>query len=305
MYDYGFFSYDSKADFLRKSEEFWNPDKTRFWQDAGVDLVIDRREGYLFWDMAGRRLIDLHLNGGTYNLGHRNPELIAVLEQAMDRFDIGNHHFPALARPALAVALGAPSPPSLKRVIYGSGGGEATDIAIKTARHTRQKRKIVSIRKGYHGHTGLAVEPGGDRFSTLFLSDQPDEFVQVPFNDLDAMEEALRPGDVAGVVIETIPATYGFPLPEPGYLRAVKDLCERHGALYIADEVQTGLMRTGELWGITKHGVEPDILVTGKGLSGGMYPIAAAMLGDRAAQWLDPAGFAHISTFGGAELGCV
>ena len=77
MYDYGFFSFESKADFLRRSEEFWNPDKTRFWQDAGVDLVIDRREGYCFWDMAGRRLIDLHLNGGTYNLGHRNPELIA------------------------------------------------------------------------------------------------------------------------------------------------------------------------------------------------------------------------------------
>ena len=76
--------------------------------------------------------------------------------------------------------------------------------------------------------------------------------MQVPFNDLGAMEEALRGGDVAGVVIESIPATYGFPLPEPGYLRAVKDLCERHGALYIADEVQTGLMRTGEMWGIAE-----------------------------------------------------
>ena len=174
MHDYGLFSFDSKADFLRRSEEFWNPDKTRFWQDAGVDLVIDRREGYCFWDMGGRRLIDLHLNGGTYNLGHRNPELIATLEQAMGRFDIGNHHFPALARTALAEALVATCPPNLKRVIYGSGGGEATDIAIKTARHTRQKRKIVSIRKGYHGHTGLAVATGDDRFSTLFLSDRPD-----------------------------------------------------------------------------------------------------------------------------------
>ena len=219
MYDYGFFSFEDKADFLRRSEEFWNPDKTRFWQDAGVDLVIDRREGYCFWDMAGRRLVDLHLNGGTYNLGHRNPELIATLEQAMGRFDIGNHHFPALARTALAEALVAACPPNMKRVIYGSGGGEATDIAIKTARHTRQRRKIVSIRKGYHGHTGLAVATGDERFSTLFLSDRPEEFVQVPFNDLDAMEEALKPGDVAGVVIETIPATYGFPLPSPATCR--------------------------------------------------------------------------------------
>jgi len=107
------------------------------------------------------------------------------------------------------------------------------------------------------------------------------------------------------VIMETIPATYGFPLPPPGYLESVKDLADKYGALYIADEVQTGLMRTGEMWAITKHGIDPDIIVTGKGLSGGMYPITAAMLSDRAAQWLNEDGFAHISTFGGAELGCV
>ncbi len=105
----------------------------------------------------------------------------------------------------------------------------------------------------------------------------------MPFGDVDAMERALHGGDVAAVIMETIPATYGFPLPPAGYLEAVKELCERHDALYIADEVQTGLMRTGEMWGITKHGIEPDIMVTGKGLSGGMYPITAALLSDRAA----------------------
>jgi acetylornithine/succinyldiaminopimelate/putrescine aminotransferase len=105
--------------------------------------------------------------------------------------------------------------------------------------------------------------------------------------------------------METIPATYGFPLPEPGYLETVKRLCEQHGTLYIADEVQTGLMRTGELWGITKHGIAPDILVTGKGISGGMYPIAAVLVSERCAGWLTEDGFGHISTFGGAELGCI
>ena len=127
----------------------------------------------------------------------------------------------------------------------------------------------------------------------------------MPFNDLAAMEEALRGRDVAAVIMETIPATYGFPLPDPGYLEGVKRLCERYGALYIADEVQTGLMRTGELWGITKHGISPDILVTGKGLSGGMYPISAVLLAEHAAGWLTEDGFGHISTFGGAELGCI
>jgi acetylornithine/succinyldiaminopimelate/putrescine aminotransferase len=224
---------------------------------------------------------------------------------AMQHFDIGNHHFPALARTALAEALIASAPAGLTKVIYGSGGGEAIDIALKTARHTMKKRKIVSIVKAYHGHTGLAVGTGDDRFSKMFLSDQPEDFPHVPFNDLDAMEDALRGRDVAAVIMETIPATYGFPLPEPGYLRGVKALCERYDALYIADEVQTGLMRTGELWAITKDGIEPDIMVTGKGISGGMYPIACVLVNERSAGWLTEDGFGHISTFGGAELGCI
>ena len=306
MYDYGFFSYESKDDFLDRSREFWNPDKTDFWQDAGVDLVIDRREGYFFWDMAGRRLIDLHLNGGTYNLGHRNPELIATLEQAMQRFDIGNHHFPALARTALAEALVKTCPPNMRRVVYGAGGGEATDIAIKTARHTRQRRKIVSILKGYHGHTGLAVATGDDRFSK-----------PVPVRPAGRVRAGAvqRPGRDGGGAARAAtwprccsrrsrpPTASRSPLP--GYLQGVKRLCERYGALYIADEVQTGLMRTGEMWGITKAGVEPDIMVIGKGITGGMYPISCVVVSEECSAWLKEDGFGHISTGGGAELGCV
>jgi len=294
-FDYGLFSYDSKEQMIAKSKEFWNPGKTQFWIDAGIPLVIDRREEYFIYDMSGKRLIDAHLNGGTYNLGHRNPEVVQAVTMAMQHFDIGNHHFPALARTALAEALIKSAPAGLSKVIYGSGGGEAIDIALKSARHATQKRKIVSIIKAYHGH----------RFSKLFLSDRPEEFPHVPFNDLAAMEDALRGRDVAAVIMETIPATYGFPLPNPGYLEAVKLLCEKYDALYIADEVQTGLMRTGELWGITKHGITPDILVTGKGISGGLYPIAAVLATDKAASWLNEDGFGHISTFGGAELGCI
>ena len=305
MHDYGTFSFQSKAEVLELAKKYWNPDKTQFWTDAGVDLVIDRRDGYFLWDMDGRRLIDMHLNGGTYNLGHRNAEVMAALIDGMQYFDVGNHHFPSVARTALAQRLVESAPASIEKVAFGSGGGEAIDIALKSARHATQRRKIVSVIKAYHGHTGLAVATGDDRFSKLFLSDRPDEFIQVPFGDVDAVDQALRDRDVAAVIMETIPATYGFPLPPAGYLEAVKDLCVRYDSLYIADEVQTGLMRTGEMWGITKHGIEPDIMVAGKGLSGGMYPITAAMLGERASRWLDQDGFAHISTFGGAELGCV
>ena len=298
-------AFASKGDMLAKSKEFWNPSKTQFWVDSGVPLVIDRREGYFIYDVEGKRLIDTHLNGGTYNLGHRNPEVVAAVTAAMQHFDIGNHHFPSLARTALSEALVSTGPPGIAKVVFGSGGGEAIDIALKTARHATKRRKIVSVAKAYHGHTGLAVATGDERFSTLFLADRPDEFSHVPFNDLGAMEQALRGRDVAAVIMETIPATYGFPLPAPGYLAGVKRLCEAHGALYIADEVQTGLMRTGELWAISKHGVVPDILVTGKGISGGMYPISAVLVSEAAAGWLSEDGFAHMSSFGGAELGCV
>ena len=298
-------AFASKQEMLAKSKQFWNPDKTQFWIDSGVPLVIDRREGYFIYDVEGKRLIDVHLNGGTYNLGHRNPEVVAAVTAAMQRFDIGNHHFPSLARTALAEALVGTAPAGLTKVMYGSGGGEAIDIALKSARHATKRRGIVSVAKAYHGHTGLAVATGDERFSTLFLADQPDDFTHVPFNDLEAMEAALRGRDVAAVIMETIPATYGFPLPAPGYLAEVKRLAERYGALYIADEVQTGLMRTGELWAISKHGVVPDILVSGKGISGGMYPVSVVLATETAAGWLTEDGFAHMSTFGGAELGCV
>ena len=131
MHDYEHFAYEDKGEFLAKSRLYWNNDKTQFWQDSGVDLVIDRREGYFLWDRDGRRLMDVHLNRGTYILCHRSPEITDALRQAMDQFDMGNHHFPSLARTALAEKLVATAPGSLTRVAYASGGGEAIDIALK------------------------------------------------------------------------------------------------------------------------------------------------------------------------------
>jgi len=295
-----------KTDFIERSMEFWNPGKTGDWQRMGVDLVIDRREGYYLYDVDGRRLIDVHLNGGTYSLGHRNPEVMEAVREGMSYFDIGNHHFPSIMRTHVAEMLERLTPEGLKYTIFASGGAEAIDISLKSARHATKRRKIICIKRCYHGHTGLAVQVGDDRFSKLFLSDASSEdVVKIDFNDLDGMLEAIAVGDAACVIMETIPATYGFPMPLPGYLPAIKKACEKVGTLYIADEVQTGLMRTGEMWGIETYGVVPDMLVTGKGLSGGIYPIAACVVNERAGQWLKEDGFGHMSSFGGAELGCL
>lgn len=291
---------------LSQSIQWWNPGKTRQWQRDGISLVMGQREGYSFYDLTGKRYLDLHLNGGTFNLGHRNPEIIAALQTGLAEFDIGNHHFPSIARAQLAEVMEKATPPGLKYAIFSTGGSEAIDVAVKCARYATQRKKIVSIQNGYHGHTGLAVTLGHERYAKPFLCEgNPDEIVQVPYNDIDAMDRALSSWDVAAVVLETIPATYGFPLPDPAYLGAVKALCERYGTLYIADEVQTGLLRTGKMWGIQHYGVQPDILVTAKGLSGGIYPIACTMVSEQAGHWMHDDGFAHMSTFGGSELGCV
>lgn len=171
--------------------------------------------------------MNLHLNGGTFNLGHRNPEVIAALEEGVKEFDIGNHHFGSVARGKLAKSLVTTATPGMQYAIFSSCGGEAVDVAIKSVRYATKRRKIVSLQKCYHGHTGLALSAGDPFFKDAFLCDGADQYYeQVPMNDVDAMEAVLKKEDVAGVIIETIPATYGFPIPEPGYLKAVKALCE-------------------------------------------------------------------------------
>jgi putrescine aminotransferase len=298
------YGFASKEEVLEDSIRYWNPGKTKFWQEAGTPLVMGERQGYIINDIDGRRLIDLHINGGTYNLGHRNAELIATLKDGLDHFDIGNHWFPSITRAAFAKAMVGVCP-GMDYAVFSTGGAEAVEVALKSARYATKRRKIVSVIKGYHGHSGLSVATGDERFSKIFLSDRPEEFIQVPFNDLAAMAAALAGGDVAAVIMETIPATYGFPLPVEGYLPAVKDLCAAQGTLYIADEVQTGLMRCGSMWGYQAFGVQPDIVVSAKGMSGGLYPISVTMLDERSGGWLHEDGAAHISTTGGAELGCL
>jgi putrescine aminotransferase len=304
MPEFGGFNYQSKQEIIAQSIAYWNPEKTEFWQKAGIDLIIGKRDGYIIHDLDGRRLIDLHLNGGTYNLGHRNAELVETLKHALDHFDMGNHWFPSIARAALAEKL-IKTAPGMKYAVFGAGGAEAVEIALKSARYATQRRKIVSIIKGYHGHSGLSVATGDQRFSKIFLADDAENFIQVPFNDIDAMEAALKNSDCAALIMETIPATFGFPMPQEGYLKACADLCKKYGTMYVADEVQTGLMRTGKMWGWQTYGIQPDIMVTAKGLTGGIYPISACLVNERAGGWLKVDGAAHITTSGGAELGCV
>jgi acetylornithine/succinyldiaminopimelate/putrescine aminotransferase len=295
----------TKKQVFDDSITYWNSGKTKEWLDLGIDLVMSKREGYFFEDMGGKRFMDVHINGGTYSLGHRNPEIIATLVEATKYVDIGNHHFPSPLKAELAKTVIEASTPGMRHVIYGSSGGEVIDLAIKCARAATGRKKIICANNCYHGHTGLAVAAGAGKYCDIFNTARDSEFIKVDFNNIEALEEAFkRTSDVAAVLLETVPATYGFVMPGEGYLPAVKKLCEKYDALYIADEVQTGLLRSGKMWCVETYGVNPDIIVTSKGFSGGIYPISAAVLSERASYWMTRDGSAHMATFGGSELGC-
>jgi len=219
---------------------------------------------------------------------------------------MGNHHFVSNARTKLAEALVSSAGEHMQYCVFTPGGAEAIDVAIRSAWRATKRRKIISFLGSYHGHGGLGLRAGETDMSRFFLQDAPeDEFVKVPFDDVGAMKNALEEHEAAAVLCEMIPATSGFLMPSPGYYSEVMKLCRKAGALFIADEVQTGLMRTGEMWACQGYGIEPDILVTGKGLSGGIYPISAAVLSKEVGAWLAEDGWGYSSTFGGSELGCV
>ncbi len=277
--------------------------KVKFFQDAGIEFIMGKREGPFIWDIAGdKRLIDCHCNGGVYNLGHRHPEVIQALIESANELDIGNHHLISEQRATLAARLADLTPGDLTYTVFGVSGGEAIDLAIKVARGYTGRSKIISAQGGYHGHTGLALAAGDEKYRAPF-GPMPPGFLQVPFNDVAAVEKALD-AETAAVIFEPIPATYGMPVPDRDFFPRVRELCDRTGALLIVDEVQTGLGRTGKLWGSEHFDVAPDIMVIGKGLSGGLYPMTATCFRAQYESVFHRDPFIHISTFGGAEVGC-
>lgn len=277
--------------------------KAAFFERIGLDLVVGEREGVHLADaFSGRRFIDCHCNGGVFNLGHRHPRVVGALQRALESLDVGNHHLVSGHRAALAERLAATTGGRLPGVVFATCGGEAVDLAIKVARGSTGRHGIVSARGGYHGHTGLALAAGDPQYRDAF-GPNPGGFAQVPFADAAAMDAAVTDA-TAAVLLEPVPATLGIAIPPPGYLGAVARLCRERGALLVLDEVQTGLGRTGRFWACEHEGVWPDMIVTGKGLGGGMYPVAATLMTGERHAFFETRPFVHVSTFGGAELGC-
>jgi len=296
--------YPSAAATIEAFATHVNRGKVATFEALGLELIMGDRVGSRFRDaFDGRWLYNCHCNGGVFNLGHRNPAVSGAVREAMDHLDVGNHHLVSGWRAKLAQRLAATTGGRLPGVVFGVGGGEANDLAIKVARAHTGRPGIISAVGGYHGHTGLSMAAGDPEYRDPFGPNLP-FFSQVPFNDLAAMDAAVG-DDTAAVLLEPIPATLGMPIPGAGYLTGVERICRDRGACLIIDEVQTGLGRTGTVWYCEQEGVRPDIVTTGKGLSGGIYPISATLMTSELHAFFDDHPFVHVSTFGGAELGCV
>lgn len=277
--------------------------KANFFRSVGIDFVFGKRTGPFVWDAAGsRRLINCHCNGGVFNLGHANPGIVRVLVESLRELDIGNHHLVSEQRAMLAQRLAELMPGDISCTVFGVGGGESIDLAIKLARGYTGRSKVISAAGGYHGHTGLALAAGDEQYRSPF-GPPPPGFVQVPFNDINSLTAEID-RDTAAVIFETVPATAGMPIADRDFFARAKEECARNGALLVIDEVQTGLGRTGSMWGIDHFDTVPDIMVIGKGLSGGIYPMTAACFNADLEAFFNDRPFIHVSTFGGAEVGC-
>ncbi|GAB4480831.1 MAG: aspartate aminotransferase family protein [Anaerolineae bacterium] len=286
-------------------EQFVSSGKVAMYHRMGLAVVPGERSGVRLTSRDGRlSLINCRSSGGVFNLGHRPQAIIDAVIEAMATLDIGDHLLMSEPRARLAARLADLLPGDLRYTTFGVSGGEAVDFALKVARGFTGRQGVISVQGGYHGHTGLALAAGDPVFRDPFGPAIPG-FRQVPFGDLDALRAAMS-RDVAAVIVETIPATAGILIPPDGYLAGIRTLCDEFGALFIADEVQAGLGRTGRLWAIDEWGVIPDMMVLGKGLSAAIYPITATCYTPAVDRWLAEVNpFIHISTFGGSDIGCV
>lgn len=270
----------------------------------GTEIHYGQRERARVQDaFTGKWYWDCHRNGSLYNLGHRNPEIIATLRDALHHIEIGNLFVVSGYKAKAAEKLVASTGGTLTGVTYASSGAEANEVAIRAVRGFTRRKKLVSIEGCYHGSTCFTMAAGeNEGFRHRYLLDF-DDFVRVPYNDIDAMRAAVD-NDTAGVLIESSPAQLGFPEPEESYFRQVAEVCSRHGARIILDEVQTGLGGTGTFWFWQQLGFVPDIVTAAKGLGGGIVANAALLMAPEMKDWFLDTTFPHASTFGGNELGC-
>jgi ornithine--oxo-acid transaminase len=270
-----------------------------------IPVVISRAEGVWVWDPEGRKYMDCLSSYSAVNQGHRHPKIVAALQEQLERVTLTSRAFhndrlgPFLKKLTEFAQMEVALPMNT--------GAEAVETAIKIARKwgyekkgvPDQKAEIIVCEENFHGRTttivGFSTDPGA---RNGFGPPTPG-FKIIPYDDVAALEKAITPHTV-GFLFEPIQGEAGVKVPKPGYLKEAKAVCERHNVLFMNDEIQTGFCRTGKMFAWMHDGARPDILMVGKALGGGVYPVSAALASKEVMSVIRPG--EHGSTFGGNPL---
>jgi putrescine aminotransferase len=290
------------AEVFENYKKFVNPPLARVMKISGSPVEV-RAAGCTIWDQNGKAYLDFAGGYGVFTLGHSHPRVVAAVRAQLELMSLsGKTMFNVLLGRA-AKRLAELTPGDLQVSFWCNSGTEAVEGAIKLARIATGRTTIVSTMEAFHGKTmGSLSVSGRETFQTPF---RPllDGFVHVPYGDAGVLDAALH--DAAAFIVEPVQGEGGVNIPAPGYLSAVRAACDRAGALFIADEVQTGFGRCGYRFGCDRDGAVPDVMTLAKGLSGGVVPVGAYIA--RPEVWNRAYGkqpLLHTSTFGGSELAC-
>ena len=266
-------------------------------------------QGSCFYDITGRKFIDCLGGYGIYSAGINHPKIVRAVKSQLERMPLSSQELLDPLRGALAELLGELAPGDLQDCFFINNGTDAIEGAMKLARLYTGKPGFISCVRGFHGKSYGSLSLMGKGDYRLAFEPLLQDVYFVPFGDAQAVEAELRKAEavgmaIAGVVVEPVQGEAGAIVPPDDYWPRLREICTRYGVLLIADEVQTGMGRTGKMFAVDHWDVSPDILCLGKALGGGVMPLSAFMSTPEIWKVLEPNPFIHSSTFGGNPLAC-
>lgn len=275
-----------------------------------LPVVLDRGEGVFVWDVEGKKYYDFLSAYSAVNQGHSHPKIVEALVNQAKKLALTSRAFYnsnlGEYEKKITTLFG------FDKVLPMNSGAEAVETAVKLARKwsyevkgiSENAAKIVVCENNFHGRTTTIVSFSNDPDANQNYGPFTPGFVKIPYNDLNALEETLKNDaqNIAAFLVEPIQGEAGVYVPDENYLKDASELCKKYNVLFIADEVQTGIARTGKLIACYHENVQPDILILGKALSGGMYPVSAVLANDEIMNVIKPG--QHGSTFGGNPIAC-
>ncbi|WP_374460718.1 ornithine--oxo-acid transaminase [Chryseobacterium taeanense] len=275
-----------------------------------LPVVLDKGEGVFVWDVEGKKYYDFLSAYSAVNQGHSHPKIVNALVEQAKKLALTSRAFynSKLGEYEQKIT----SLFGFDKVLPMNSGAEAVETAVKLARKwsyevkgiSENAAKIIVCENNFHGRTTTIVSFSNDPDANQNYGPFTPGFIKIPYNDIDALEEVLsrEAANIAAFLVEPIQGEAGVYVPNDGFLKSASELCKKHNVLFIADEVQTGIARTGKLIACHHENVQPDILILGKALSGGMYPVSAVLANNDIMNVIKPG--QHGSTFGGNPIAC-